>query len=235
MTTHPIELLGAHALGALEPDEARAVQAHLATCAACREQHAELAAIPGLLALTSLDGEAPAAADAPAGLEQRIIAAARDARRARRSGLRLPARRSWSVGLGGALAGAAATVAVLASSGALNGSTADSARTVRLTGAGTAATAILHAQPGGTRVDLRIDALPATRGAQLYELWFVRPHGRVSAGTFTTAGAAGGTLRVALNTAASPDGYDRIGVTREPDGVDPARNGPNVLTASLQH
>lgn len=42
MTEHDRTQLGAYALGALEPDEAREVDEHLATCAECRAELAEL-------------------------------------------------------------------------------------------------------------------------------------------------------------------------------------------------
>lgn len=42
MTEHDRSQLGAYALGALEPDEAREVDQHLATCAECRTELAEL-------------------------------------------------------------------------------------------------------------------------------------------------------------------------------------------------
>lgn len=44
------EELGAYLLGALEPDEAQRMRAHLDQCAACRAEYAELAPVVGLLA-----------------------------------------------------------------------------------------------------------------------------------------------------------------------------------------
>jgi hypothetical protein len=48
---HGHESLGAYALGRLGPDEARAVDAHLAECADCRREVAELAELRGMLDL----------------------------------------------------------------------------------------------------------------------------------------------------------------------------------------
>ena len=42
MSEHDRSQLGAYALGALEPDEVREVDEHLATCAECRAELAEL-------------------------------------------------------------------------------------------------------------------------------------------------------------------------------------------------
>ncbi|MGH3801232.1 MAG: anti-sigma factor family protein, partial [Pseudonocardiaceae bacterium] len=46
---HDHESLGAYALGALAPDEARAVDAHLAECADCRREVAELTDLRSML------------------------------------------------------------------------------------------------------------------------------------------------------------------------------------------
>ncbi|HEV7450141.1 MAG TPA: anti-sigma factor [Pseudonocardiaceae bacterium] len=46
---HDHEALGAYTLGALAPDEARAVDAHLAECADCRREVAELTELRGML------------------------------------------------------------------------------------------------------------------------------------------------------------------------------------------
>ncbi|EGX57728.1 hypothetical protein SZN_21301 [Streptomyces zinciresistens K42] len=43
------EDLGAHTLGALEPEESAQISAHLAACPACRAEHAELAEVAALL------------------------------------------------------------------------------------------------------------------------------------------------------------------------------------------
>jgi hypothetical protein len=49
MNEHDRTQLGAYALGALEPDEAREVDEHLATCAECRAEVAELAQMKDFL------------------------------------------------------------------------------------------------------------------------------------------------------------------------------------------
>jgi len=46
---HDHESLGAYTLDALAPDEARAVEAHLAECADCRREVAELTELRGML------------------------------------------------------------------------------------------------------------------------------------------------------------------------------------------
>jgi hypothetical protein len=63
MTEHDRSQLGAYALGALEPDEAREVDEHLATCAECRAELAELEELKGFLGQVPpeafLDGPPP--------------------------------------------------------------------------------------------------------------------------------------------------------------------------------
>jgi hypothetical protein len=82
----------------------------------------------------------------------------------------------------------------------------------------------------GTEVELDARLAPL-RAAELYELWFVRGGGRVSAGTFTVD--RDGRAKLRLATAARSGEYRRIGITREPDGLDAARNGPSVVVGSL--
>ncbi len=65
-----IEMSGAFVLGALEPAEAAAVRAHLATCA---EDHTEIAALGSLLPV--LAASVPVV-EPPAGLKTRLMAAA---------------------------------------------------------------------------------------------------------------------------------------------------------------
>jgi hypothetical protein len=55
------ESLGAYVFGALEPDEAAAVEAHLAECERCREELAELSPLPSLLSLVTLEHASAAA------------------------------------------------------------------------------------------------------------------------------------------------------------------------------
>lgn len=114
---------------------------------------------------------------------------------------------------------------------------ASSPRSVRLTLAPSAvarasrAVAILRPHPWGTEVDLQAQHLTPTHGTQIYEMWFVSPRGRVSAGTFTV-GPQGHAI-VTLACAAHAGQYRPLGVTLEPDGHNPAKQGPNILHANL--
>ncbi len=105
--SHVVEELTALLDGALAPDEARAVRAHLADCPGCRAEEARLRRVTVLLgALPPPPPPSPAFA---AGLEARL-----EAERGRRSGLlqQLLGRR-WRLAVPVAAAAAAAVLAVV--------------------------------------------------------------------------------------------------------------------------
>lgn len=226
-------LLGSYALGGLEADENAVVERHLETCAECRLVHERFGSLSGMLDLVQ---PGPASHHQPsAPLEGSVLADYRAHPRParRRPGRRWLRRPPLSIAVPSALAGAALAIAALTVSGGLVGGAPQTSR-IELTsptGDGGRATAQLAPTPTGTRVEL--DArLPALRGGEIYELWFVRPGGRVSAGTFTVDGEGKAKLR--LTTAARGEGYQRVGITREPDARDPARNGPSVAIGLLR-
>lgn len=87
----------------------------------------------------------------------------------------------------------------------------------------------LRTHPWGTAVDLRAHGFVPTRATQIYEVWFVSSGGRVSARAFTV----GPRGRVAISLAAALRArYSSLGVTLEPDGLNAARRGPNILRPS---
>lgn len=217
-------LLGSYALGGLEPDETALVQGHLAVCEECRLVHERFGRLSELLDLVEPGHSSDHQPSAP--LESSVLADYRALPRPSRR--RRPRLR---VAIPSALAGAALAVGVLAATGIV-GAPADQTRRIVLvspSGAGQA-TARLASTPTGTRVEL--DArLPPLRGDEIYELWFVRDDGRVSAGTFMVD--RDGRARLALTTAARSERYQRLGITREPDALDPARNGPSIVVGAL--
>jgi len=93
--------LGAYILGALDPAERAAVDTHLSECAACRDELAGLASMPGLLSRVSLEDVLEPDPSPSPGAADRLIARFRAARRTRRRRL-------------GAAAGAVAVAAVAA-------------------------------------------------------------------------------------------------------------------------
>jgi hypothetical protein len=88
-------------------------------------------------------------------------------------------------------------------------------------------TASVRVTPVGREVELHIERLRDPRPDGLYELWFVGPRGRVSAGTFHPDEQGRGVVR--LLAAADPKQYPRLSVTLEPADGDPHRQGPEIL------
>jgi Anti-sigma-K factor rskA/Putative zinc-finger len=227
--------LGSYALGGLDPDQAAEVERHLNGCDACRTAYERLARLPALLDLVEPSQSPREHPSAP--LEDAVLAGFRDARgerpapRRTRRRFRLPQLR---VALPSALVGAVLAVAALAIGGALS-QAPEPVTTVTLRppagAANMSATARLTSGAAGTEVELDARLAPL-RAGEVYELWFGREDGRVSAGTFTVD--RDGRARLRLSAAARTGEHDQIGITREPDGLDPAGNGPAVVTGTLQ-
>jgi anti-sigma-K factor RskA len=235
-------LLAAHAFAALDPDEHQAVETHLAGCAECRRAYDQLTELPTLLDLAG-SSEARIASPPPL-LEASVLAALPAGHEPHASRRPRFGRRSWRPATGGwrgvsvrVLAPGLVAVLALVVVIAVSQPPASSPRTVKLTLApsplapAARAVATLRFRPWGTEVDLQAQHLAPTRGTQIYEMWFVSPRGRVSAGTFTVG--AQGHVTVILASAAHPGQYRTLGVTLEPDGLHPARRGPNILHADL--
>ena len=225
-------LLASYAFGALDPDEQVQVEHHLAQCPECRDALAALADLPALL---DLAGNAETTIQTPPPLlEASVIAGLplhhRSFPRIRR-GHGLRGRRTRTLGAA-ALAGLVTAGIVLSQLGT---GSIDHRVQLSLTASshapGARAIVRLLAHPWGTEVELSARGLAPTKGPQIYEVWFVSRRGRVSAGTFTVGPR--GSVTVRLAAAAHASQYTNLGITLEPDGLDPARRGPNILRASL--
>lgn len=227
-------LIGPHVLGALDDEDERDVTAHLAECDACRAVERRLAELPALLDLAHTPRTAPGPEQLPAGLEAAMLD--RLGPRAGRRRDRVDRGGRLGVAAVGGLAGAAVMAALLAATVGLGGPGGRAGDLVALTPSSAAdaasrATADLRPDAGGVTVELVADGLRPTSGTEVYEVWFVNDQGRVSAGTFTVGPDR--RVRARLTSAARPGAYARVGITLEPDGLDPSRNGPNVLTGQL--
>jgi anti-sigma-K factor RskA len=224
---HPRELLGGYVLGALERREAALVRRHLRRCWECRTTYERLANLPSLIDLLepSEEGapEPPTVAGDPV----------RERARWRRRPWRQPPLH-WRTP-GGRSAPLVLAVAALAAALALVGSlsSGDDRKTILLRGA--ASTGIVQLKPSlsGTRVRLRAEGLAATRGDQVYEVWFISGGRRMSAGTFTVGPS--GRTDVELTTAARARDYDRIDVTHEAVADDRRRPGRSVLDGVVRY
>jgi anti-sigma factor RsiW len=209
-------MLGAHALGALEPEETATVRAHLAACSSCAAEYATVAGLPSLLTLA---GGADAAVEnpLPPAFEERLLDAySRDRARTpdappprRRPRFR---RRAFALAAAG-LAAAAIAVAVLVSQ------TGDRSYPVALEGVGATPAASARARlehvDSGTTVHMWVEGLPADPDT-VYEVRCEAPGWSASAGTFRVD--SDGRAYVELTTAARRGQYDAIRVVRRPDG-----------------
>ncbi|MEU0338407.1 anti-sigma factor [Streptomyces bobili] len=221
--------VGAYLLHALPPDEAAAYERHLASCAACRREVAELGETVGELA-----GSQTAAL--PPGLRERVfaeIARAPQDRSASRPHLPARLRRR---GLVLALAASLAAAAAFGGIAAWQHARADDARTQVLAlqtdkdafaGVLTAPDATLYTGnlTGGTSVAVVVsregdraafaaEDLPALRDDQVYELWYA-----ARSGDLTPAGLLPGRGGRPARVLDRPLGSAvAVGITVEPEG-----------------
>jgi len=177
------DLTAAYALDALEAEDARGYEQHLAGCDRCREELASLQATAGALAYAIEPARPPAA------LRGRILEAAR----AERPNV-VPLRpRSWSRPLAAAAALAACAVAGLAvwnlSLHDQLGRAKEALRGVPLTGANGSVVVA-----GGSGALVVSDLAPAPAG-KTYEAWVIRDGRASAAGTF---GGGGRTIVIRL-------------------------------------
>lgn len=183
--------LGAYLLGALDPDEARAVEAHVATCPDCQAEIEELETLPALL-----DGvpsaRAEALAEAPALLNEGPTPPALLARvRARRRALRL----RWTGALAGAAAaslalGAALGPVVVGAPTATPSPSTSPAASYSLTSSDGAQVDLALVRKGwGTELDLVCRGMPS---AGVFSVWVVGDDGAPErAASWSSTGYAG--------------------------------------------
>jgi anti-sigma factor RsiW len=171
--------IGAHLLGALDDDETNTLFAHLAHCQECAAKHARLSQLVPLLDRARPGDEA---IGLPPQAEERLLTGS--ARRRRR-----PAMRRYVPAVGGALAGVAATIAVVALLGGLSGSSPvpREAASVQLSptldAPSAAATAYVINQNGLSTIALEAHGLPAPRRGERYLVWLSDAHGSYAIGT----------------------------------------------------
>jgi Putative zinc-finger len=181
--------LGVYVLGAIDPAEHDPVDAHLATCPACRDEFAGLAGLPAFLEQVSPGEAARISADAwPSGEEQprpaADLASARR-RRARRRYLAAAAAAAAVIAIGIFLspwsAGSTRTVVVPFSAGTGGWQTAQAASQIT----GTSATVAYARHPWGTAIEALVNHVPVGTTCQL---WIVHPDGtRTQVAAWTAA------------------------------------------------
>ena len=153
--------LGSYLLGALDPAERTAVQVHLSTCGACREELASYAGVPGLLGRLARDEVLSETLFPPASLLPSVLAAVEAERGSRQSRLR-----RWQVAAGTAALAAAAGLVLAVG---LPGSSPAGAPLVAAAGVVASGNLVLQDRPWGSALHLRLRLPPAAS----YAAWTV--------------------------------------------------------------
>jgi anti-sigma-K factor RskA len=221
-----------YVLGALEEHELESYRAHLAECATCRLEVAELQAV-----VDQLSASAPPIL-VPEALRERVLEtvqsqadvlnaagqmADRPPRRARR-GQRRP------FALAGAVAGLAAAVAIVLAIVLSDGSST-SERVIRGQATGVASGAQVSLQERGTRAELVLSRMPQPGRGRIYEVWLVRGTSAPAPtnALFGVSSAGNSSVDVPGNL----KGVKQVLVTSEPLGGSPAPTREPVIAVAL--
>jgi anti-sigma-K factor RskA len=222
--------VGAYVLGALEPDEAAAFEAHLAGCETCRRDVADLR-----VAADALPVSVPIVSPPPA-LKTRIMAVVEQeaellesaGRGADRPRAARPRRRllDWLTRPAVALACALVLLAGGGLAGALL-SGGDDARTVVATTEAPDADVRLEIRDDGSRLVAR--DMPAPPRGRIYQVWLKRPGRDPEPTSVLWSTRNDGSAEVAVP--GSLDGVEAVLVTHEPLGGSDEPSVPPVISA----
>jgi anti-sigma-K factor RskA len=225
---HVSDSLPGYALGALEPDEARRVDAHLAGCLICRRELDALDAAAAELALA-----APRAGPAP-GLKPRLMGRVRALPAPEPvpvSRRRLPAL-AWAALL--AIVALAASNVMLWSRltrPVLAGPQGMRAIALQSTDLSPGGSGFVVVGADGLNGVLVVDRLPQLDAAREYQVWLVDESLRLSAGLFAVDETGYRGVRLAAER--SLLSFDALEVTIEPAGGSDHPTGGLVLEGSL--
>jgi anti-sigma factor RsiW len=219
MATNPHADVAAYAMDALDVDEERAFEEHLASCEACREELASLRETTSALAYGAL-GPIP-----PPELKQRILA---EAKAERPNVVSLPRRRSWTAPFAAAAALAAAVAIGVGVWAATRPATNDAftsvlakpgAKLVPMGDRGTLAIA-----PDGTAaIALTVPRAPA---GKTYEAWVI------SDGAAKRAGLFSGTTVLRIQRPVKPGAVVAVTLERS-GGVDQPTSKPLAASKAV--
>jgi anti-sigma factor RsiW len=209
------DLTAAYALDALEADDARAYEQHLATCERCRDELASLSAAAGSLAYAVLPAEPPPA------LRERILQAAVAERpNVVPLGPRTRARPLAAVGAVAACAVVGLGIWNVVLHNDLN-SAKEALRGVPLTGA--SGSVVVGAGGSGALVVSNLSSAPA---GKTYEAWVIKNAKALPAGTFR----GGGRTIVIRLTRALPAGAIVAVTIERAGGVDQPTRAPFITS-----
>jgi len=221
MAADPHSLVAPYALHALEDEEGRRFEEHLAACERCREELTGLREAAARLAYAA-EGPKP-----PPQLRERILTQARNERRNVAS---LPARRrSWTLPLGAAAAVAAAVAIGVGTWAATRPGQSALAQVLSQSGSSLLpmgdSGAVAVAPNGDAALALNVPVAPK---GKTYEIWVIRDGTPQRAGTFE----GGSSTDVRLDQPASAGSI--VAVTLERDGgVDRPTQSPLMATKAV--
>jgi anti-sigma-K factor RskA len=227
------DAVGAYLLGALEEDECRAFEAHLAECEICRHDVAELRvaadALPVSVPLVgpppALKGRIMAVVESEAEL---LAAGGRSADEPERAPRARRSLTAWLLRPGVALACALALLAGGVAAGVL------------LSGGDDTRTVIAATHPAGSdvRLEIRDDRatlvasdMPAPPAGRVYQVWLARPGKDPEPTSVLWSTRRDGSAQVAVP--GSLEGVDAVLVTDEPAGGSDAPTRMPVIAAPL--
>lgn len=217
--------VAAYALGALDPAEVRRFEAHLVTCAVCRDELATFQDVVHALPLSAPRHRAPA------GLRRNVMRAVQADARASTS----PGAAVWRRGVPAwltprpALAlGLAVIVAVAVIIGVTAGSSSPTTRVIHAQVAGHGSAEL---RLTGGHAELILSHFPAPSPGRIYEVWLQRPGGPASPtrALFSVNSAGQGDVDVP----GSMRGIAHVMVTSEPAGGSLHPTRAPVINASL--
>jgi len=230
-------------LGALDPGDARAFEEHLGSCDQCQAAVAEFEPVARSFRL------AAPAAEPPADLEARTVAAVQHAVLAADRQVKTPGKASrwwhlhWTdrlMPIFTAVAAAAVTAAVFIGVQVFQGAAPAVAATINLhatadhSGSGVA---IAHRTDGGFQIRLTVTGLPVLGSGQFYECWYAGPNNRpghpdlITAGTFVVDRTGSETFT--MWSAADPGKFNTMQITAEQPG-DASQHGQVILYGTAQ-
>jgi hypothetical protein len=220
-----------YVLGALEEHELQSFREHLAGCALCRLEVAELQSV-----VDEIAASAPAML-APPALHERVLetvrsqadvlnAAGHEADRPPRVARRMSRRHFAFAGAGAALAAAVAVVLAIV----IGGGSSTSERVIPGQGAGIAREARISLHRRGARAELLLSHMPQPGAGRIYEVWLVRGKAPQPTDALFGVSSRGSS---AVDIPGNLRGVKQVLVTSEPLGGSQAPTRKPVIAVPL--
>jgi anti-sigma-K factor RskA len=215
----------AYVLGALAPDEAERFTEHLETCAACREEVAELRQVVDVLPIAAPQHPVPR------GLRRRVLRVVRDDASA--STTAVPLRRRWSLVGDRArrsllVAGAAAAIALAVIAG-LELSSGQGSKVIRAQVTGISGSA--QVRLSGDHGELVVRHMSPPTPGKIYEVWLKRARGAPVPTSILFSVTSSGSGDVGLP--GDLRRFNQVLVTPEPAGGSQVPTHTPVIVARL--